>query len=360
MSQALNYEELVKSYYDNLYNTLRNFRPGPEFLEDWVHDEDHTRSLLGIFEAAHNHGLKSLSVNLSTEISPTLNQDWLLENLKSLGSLSINTAPTGLQLIMQFSQHKLIHHIHPAYQKELSDAAHDLRHQGALQPAAGVFHANHECGSLSCTILEGLDGRVLEAKHSGAQAAFLPLLDRFCDVLIGCPIQEGAEHGTLALERMLRNPYVPPPVQGLITPLNADPIFTVPQSLARDIYLQWRNAEGIQGIDEAWNDFERPCSERWLKMTTETRLKDIADLIPLIVRDLKIPYEGLEALAIKGDSRIIFARNDFSKLPRSGQDLLVIECELKRRLEPRLEIVLESLDDKNHREGRTHRELMKS
>src|SRR5476649_2718283 len=85
----LNYQELVAGYYDNLNNNLRNFKGGPGFLETWVHDEDHNRSLLEILDLAHSHGINSLQIHLSKEVVGTLNLDWLRKNASKYGSLEL-------------------------------------------------------------------------------------------------------------------------------------------------------------------------------------------------------------------------------------------------------------------------------
>lgn len=349
-SQTLKYGDLVSSYYENLHSTLRNFSPGPEFLEDWVHDEDHNRSILGIFEAASNHGLEGLALEINEEFAQSLNNDWLSENLKSLGSLRFDRSTGGLTLVFSFEKTTLVHRIHPTYQRELSEAMHDLRHLGRLSTEDDVYFASVDGVTLACYIKDGL---VKEAKHWGAKGAFLPLIDRLCDIILDSPLQEAAEHGTIRLERVLRNLNVPPPVQGLVTPDNADPVFLLPKRLIRDVYQQWRS---IHATEEGWNDFDRPLSVRWQRLSDEEKIAQINSALPPILSELKIPYSDVAVLEIRGQ-RLFFARNDFAKLSRSGADLMAIERELKKRIEPGLDVVLEGLEDKNRRESRTNRDV---
>src|SRR5258708_36646424 len=85
----LNYQELVSGYYDNLNNNLRNFKGGPGFLETWVHDEDHNRSLLEILDLAHEHGMATLKIRLPAEVANSLNLDWLRRKGHELGSVAL-------------------------------------------------------------------------------------------------------------------------------------------------------------------------------------------------------------------------------------------------------------------------------
>src|SRR5262245_33802203 len=86
----LNYQELVSGYYDNLNNNLRNFKGGPGFLETWVHDEDHNRSLLEILDLAHSHGIDNLNIKLPSDVIRTVNLDWLRRNANEFGSLDLD------------------------------------------------------------------------------------------------------------------------------------------------------------------------------------------------------------------------------------------------------------------------------
>ena len=85
----LNYQDLVTGYYDNLNNNLRNFKGGPGFLETWVHDEDHNRSLLEILDLAHSHGIDALNIQLPPAVADSLNLDWLRRNASEFGSLEL-------------------------------------------------------------------------------------------------------------------------------------------------------------------------------------------------------------------------------------------------------------------------------
>src|ERR1700730_18580384 len=89
--KTLNYQELVTGYYENLNNNLRNFKGAPGFLETWVHDEDHNRSLLEILDLAHSHGISTLHIRLSAAVADTINLEWLRKNASEYGSLELKS-----------------------------------------------------------------------------------------------------------------------------------------------------------------------------------------------------------------------------------------------------------------------------
>jgi hypothetical protein len=63
----------------------------------------------------------------------------------------------------------------------------------------------------------------------------------------------------------------------------------------------------------------------------------------------------MQPVEIRGNTRIVFAGSAHFGKKSFGHDLMRLERELKHRLEPRLELTLESLEDRNKREARTKR-----
>lgn len=98
----IHYEELVQSYCDGLFTKLRNFVPGPPFLETWVHDEDHSRSIYGIFEAAESAGLEELEVRVKAETAKSIEIIRLEGELSRLGKVAIKNVDDGVQISMRF------------------------------------------------------------------------------------------------------------------------------------------------------------------------------------------------------------------------------------------------------------------
>ncbi len=98
----IQYEELVQNYCDGLFTKLRNFVPGPPFLETWVHDEDHSRSIYGIFEAAEGAGLDDLQVTVKAETAKDIEMIRLEGELSRLGKVEIKPATGGFLLTVRF------------------------------------------------------------------------------------------------------------------------------------------------------------------------------------------------------------------------------------------------------------------
>ena len=99
-SFSLNYDELAKSYVDALHTNLRNFRIGPDFLETWVPDEDHHKSIFGLFESGEMGSLKNLSVLVSSKVSSSLDRVKLEKDLATFGKAVLNERQDGLTVIV--------------------------------------------------------------------------------------------------------------------------------------------------------------------------------------------------------------------------------------------------------------------
>jgi len=100
---TLNYDDLVKEYCERLFSTLRNFTPGPPFLDTWVHDDNHERSIYGIFEAAESAKVPSLCLVLSETVKKHLNLPELNQQLNGLGNVTVREAGAETQIEMEFT-----------------------------------------------------------------------------------------------------------------------------------------------------------------------------------------------------------------------------------------------------------------
>ncbi len=99
---SLDYDALARAYVDNLHTALRNFSQGPAFLEGWAHDDDHARSVLGMFEAARDARVATLTVQVGRETLAGLDRGWLDAELQKLGALDVQPHAEGLVFRVDF------------------------------------------------------------------------------------------------------------------------------------------------------------------------------------------------------------------------------------------------------------------
>lgn len=101
-THPLDYDALARAYVDNLHTALRNFSQGPPFLEGWAHDDNHGRSVLGMFEAAQDAGVATLAVRVGTATLATLDRAWLDAELRALGTFDATPDAQGIVFRVDF------------------------------------------------------------------------------------------------------------------------------------------------------------------------------------------------------------------------------------------------------------------
>ncbi len=346
----LNYQELVQGYYDNLNNNLRNFKGGPGFLETWVHDEDHNRSLLEILDLAHSHGINAMKISLPSDVTSQVNLDWLRKNAVKYGSVDLKNSE------LSFSNTKAAYAIDELagvsdhYSNGLKRQSQSIRHEGSLESnGLKVFKASEGAGQLAV----GLDeqGLVKEAKHKGFTGTQRALMDAFCVVLQGRTLHEGAEHSGIRLEAYLRDPSKPMKVKGLLTPETADTIFAVPQKIVRQLFADFVTAEKIEVKRNFWRD---PVPAQWKDLPYEDKVKEAQKIFVQGCTELDLQTD-VTVTEIKNDTRLVINyKQDKAKLD-FGRHMIKLERWLRAKMNFEVELQLESIEDRNRREERTKR-----
>lgn len=344
----LNYQELVAGYYDNLNNNLRNFKGGPGFLETWVHDEDHNRSLLEILDLAHSHGINTLNIRLPATVKSAVNLDWLRRNASEYGSLELKgdsltfTSAKGVYNLDEFAG--------LAENYAVALKARKLAFEGPLtskNPA--VFTVENGGGKLSVAV--DAEGLVTEAKHQGFQGPEKSLMDSFCGVMTGRPLQESAEHGPIRLEAQLRDPSKPIKVKGLLTPETADPIFATPTKLVRQLWQNYLAKTGVEAQRNFWRD---PVPKAWLSLSPEEKMKHAQMKLTEACREFGVQVDVL-VTEIKNDTRLVLSYKQNPEMPNFGHAMIKMERRLRAQMGFEVELQLESIEDRNRREERTKR-----
>jgi hypothetical protein len=345
----LNYQELVQGYYDNLNNNLRNFKGGPGFLETWVHDEDHNRSILEILDLAHSHGIADLKIQLGKDVTSQVNLEWLRKNSVKYGTVDLK----GEQL--SFSNTKSEYKadefavVAEQYADNLKRQILDIKAEGTVYSTDFPIFKAAEGGELAVAVDD--KGLVRDAKHTRFAGVNRPLMEAFCRVLVNRSLHEAAEHSGIRLEAALRDPSKPSKVKGLLTPETADPMFALPVKLIRQIFADYVNANNIEVTRNFWRD---PVPSEWLALSPEAKLKEAQGIF----------NEGCSALGLQGDVVITEIKNDTRLVlnykqdktkPDFGRSMIKLERWLREKMHFEVELQLESIEDRNRREERTKR-----
>ena len=86
----VDYDEIIEDYQNSIQTKLRGFKPKHDFLEMWVHDEDHALSILNIVESAEINNISDLSIQVSEKIWKELDPVNLKSLIEELGTVQID------------------------------------------------------------------------------------------------------------------------------------------------------------------------------------------------------------------------------------------------------------------------------
>lgn len=244
--------------------------------------------------------------------------------------------------------------IQPRYRKALQTIAQAITYEGAL-PAVeeGEDHLNFGAERAGAWLRLQVDGRgnIAAARHQGALGDQRAFLDALCRLAEGRPLRELSEHGLIYLEHELADPTIPHAIRGLLTPENADPLFAWGQSLVRDVYGQYRQTAGEENQKNFWSP--RP-SPTWMGLGPVDRHKRVQAALLESLKELGLTDIKVELVEITNATRLVLSVAEAASKQAFGHQLMRVERWMKARLEPQLELILESLEDRNKRIGRTH------
>ncbi len=250
--------------------------------------------------------------------------------------------------------------MHPKYQRAALATMENVQFEKLLSADDNIVTATREKTTLSFLIENEV---VTDAGHFGADGGERVVLERLCRLSIGRPLQEVAEHGLIYVEFEMRDPNIPSPVPGLLTPQNADPAFAAPALLARQCFEAFAKSVGI--VEPERNFWSPRAGEIWSSWS-ETQKKDALDGA---IKEISAKHRWFDLrFEVRGivDTKITvsFATTAMNGAA-IGHAMLVLEKELKALVEPQIEVALEDIEDRNKRLDRTrisrsHTETTKS
>lgn len=95
---VIDYESLVAEYNETLTTVLRGFRPAVSFLETWVPDENSTKSLVNLVEAAEIGGRQQIALLVGPDTVRQLDMPRLLQMLSTIGTAVVEPENGGILL----------------------------------------------------------------------------------------------------------------------------------------------------------------------------------------------------------------------------------------------------------------------
>lgn len=391
----IDYEQLLVEYEKGLIDNLRGFGVTAEYLESWVPDEDPVKSLCNMVEAASTYGQDAISVYIGKATAASLEPaailaaacelgeariEWEADNLvlevtritewaeragaprtdrrKPLSSAELAAqAPTATPIettpaplppaaASDIEQAREFAAIGPSYQAAVQRRLDRLTHEVDLRHAAGMVPVEGSLASTTLSLLIDQENHTIcRAAHRGATGPIAQaLLDRFCELIEGLPIQEASDHGVIRLEADLRDTSKQPPVPGIVVPESADPAFELPLRLVRDALRAYRDQFGYQ---ETANEFDPGPSPEWRSLGDTDRRTRLDRALADICRENDITPGAVAVTAIEHDVRVVVNLTDDLNPSDKQSHMMTLEAGLKDMVDDRIELFLEELTDEN-------------
>lgn len=235
--------------------------------------------------------------------------------------------------------------LHPAYEKSLSDINQPLIMEGFLKKEGDLTFLSSSWNGVTLSVLiDPIYHIVKKALYKDINSVHIKILmELFCLEIIDLPIQEAADHTCINLEYKLRDNSICGPVQGIITPENADPIFRYPLNLIRKIFKEYCEENTYK---PPINFFDRQLSEGWLSLSGADRLKRAKCLLKNFLLQTKIADE-LDVYEIEKDVKLIIRAVNRSDNTDLSKVLMDFENVLKQELEQNLYVEFEEVKDLN-------------
>jgi hypothetical protein len=173
------------------------------------------------------------------------------------------------------------------WQGEAIDSSFDLSNDQFVSPNSSIYNLPQPQSLDHNTSFEDSDDLItVEGYHDGlmlglqvepvihwikkatfggmVNSKFIPLLEKFCTLIEGTPIQDASDHGVGRLEFAVRGISGNRPVPGIVIPAAIDERLSVIQLLIRKSLTNYRQKVGYSQTE---NIFYPEPSEKWLHLS---------------------------------------------------------------------------------------------
>jgi len=370
---VIDYDALYADYSVSLVDTLRGFSPKVPGLELWVPDEGLDVSLRNLLDSAANLGRATVCLQLGERSAAQLSEAQLLElgngfgqarverrgsvilfEVSGLGAAPMTAAAQAPERKAAVVAERQVPAAAPAterktenfegYERKLRELA-SVVELGASAPsnAAGTVAAFSQA-SCTLTLLVGVDHVVLSAQGDAPDEVRQLLLAELGRLVTGQPVLEACFHGTLRLEHRLRPVATERPLSGIVLPRAVHPHFALAEDLLRGALAQYRSLSGFD-VTRTQHD-DRPRSE-WLAASLDERKGRLEAALVEILPGFGLEASDVGVVSIRYDVRVELGLSEAWKELDQPRLVLALERELQGRVDPRLEVYVQELKDKN-------------
>lgn len=220
-------------------------------------------------------------------------------------------------------------------------SASELR--GDAPAAEMTFVAEEGSIRLSVTVDTGRRQIVRAASHSGsADPRTLQVLDQFCLIIAGRPLQEAADHGAIYAASAL--PDLCAPITGIRTPRNAGPEFALAERLVRSVHAQALKHFNVGHRENAW--YTRASSD-WLAKNEAEQASVLKPIIADFLSKNGLTENDIWISGIDRGTRVTIAFSEGISYSLKPKLMMEIEQRLRQETGDPLELFMEEVKDAN-------------
>ncbi len=349
---AIDYEQLVADYNTSLNSVLRGFRPKFDFLELWVPDSDHIRSVKNLVESARDQGQQSLSLFFTKAVLKQFDFNALKDALKTYGAIEDETSAEGRTLFLnrKAANGKTTDEIDARYIARIKKAFRSLAHQGSiLEDGDNLLIRSTKDGISLFGAINTASHQIRRARFSGTNKTVeAGLLEGLCEIIEGLPIQEASDHGLIKLEHEFREPSAGRGVKGIVNVFNYPPMFDLPRVLLRDLYETYVKKTGYRPGD---NFYHPSVTQKWKAVPDQEKATAISGVFKQLLKKKGTAYSGLplelHVMGIEHHHKLnIGIGGDIAPAVRAKL-YMDFETELRRELDPGMEVFSQNVKDHN-------------
>lgn len=97
-TNMIDYSKVTEEYWTSLTTVLRGFQPAEDFLELWVPDEDHVKSIISMLESVQIVGKDRLTLFISRDVLAQIDLDDLKSSAGRYGAVNVENNNDGMVL----------------------------------------------------------------------------------------------------------------------------------------------------------------------------------------------------------------------------------------------------------------------
>lgn len=374
----INFNELINSYQENLLIKLRGFGEA-DFLKYWVPGSNNQTSLINLIDAlvennnlnfeilldSKLHEIQNLGkfiINLNNKIGIV---DLIEDNLENqIFSFSINiknykyfyqeelkkiknnkiSVSNFFPIVQDLNKIKIDYEIHSEYISNIEN-----KKINELKNYKELFDCKNFLKLDICNIkifLKINNDIIVEAYHNSKDINHKSIIvDQFVSSIVSLPFQEVAEHSVIYLENFFRPKNFKYNIKGIILPYFGGSVFQDLNDFVRNLFRKYQlNKNNKRVINKYYPDL----SASWKNLPNSEKIKTIRNIIDECNEIFQFNKGDLEYSKLELDFRIILDISDNLKEKLKVRNYLIeIEEIMKSKIDPRLELFVIEIYDKN-------------